>query len=86
METISIEDVVYSSDYPSNSIDMPGHELECPECKKFHPAQEWQAVDVPCESCGEHSVLVCPQGHNFDPYLGERGFLNVRNTVDSSDA
>lgn len=49
-------------------LDLPNTEIECPECKEFFDASRWAAFEVPCDCCGGHFVLNCPNHHYFDPY------------------
>lgn len=60
------------------ALDVPGVEIECPECKAFSPASEWSTWEVPCESCGGHFTLSCPEHHFFDPYGGDHTEFNTR--------
>jgi hypothetical protein len=69
-------------------VDLPGKEIECPECGKWAVASDWKVFDTSCESCGGHPVLMCPNEdckEVYDPYGGSREELNVRETTDSPD-
>lgn len=68
---MKIQDIVYETAFPDDTIDLPGLEIECPECNVFIVASKWKVVDTDCESCGSHPVLMCPQWHFFDPHYDE---------------
>lgn len=39
----------------------------CSVCQAYSPLAEWGETDVPCEFCGDHSAMKCPQcDHAFD--------------------
>lgn len=77
-----IQDIVCNTvDCDDGPLDMPGVEIECPECKEFFDASEWAAYEVPCECCGGHFVLNCPNSHYFDPYHGDVTEFNTRNVT-----
>lgn len=57
-------------------------DIECPDCKEFYPQHLWKAIDVDCESCGGHPVMLCPKKeHSFDPYGGGIKELETRDHV-----
>lgn len=35
--------------------------IECPRCGEATPLMEWHECDVPCDECGSHSAMVCPE-------------------------
>lgn len=46
----------------------------CSECKAYSPLAEWGETDVPCEACGSHSAMKCPQcGYAFDHVFATLG-------------
>ena len=34
--------------------------VQCPECEHICKAKKWRNTTVPCEDCGEHSAVICP--------------------------
>lgn len=35
-------------------------ELQCPECEQWSEETKWEETEVPCDDCGTHSALKCP--------------------------
>ena len=54
----------------------------CPNCGNASPdcfeeenaeAPAWEPDQIPCDTCGEHAVVLCPHcHHDFDPFGHDR--------------
>ncbi len=75
---MNIHTLIRSAPDVEGPLEVPGVEVECPECEDFWPADEWRVWEVPCDSCGCHFTLTCPDGHFFDPYHGDVTEFNTR--------
>jgi hypothetical protein len=59
-----------------NSINF---ELQCPECNIFFNFKNWIEVYLPCETCGDHWGLECPECHeSFDHVRDSSRLENIR--------
>jgi Zn finger protein HypA/HybF involved in hydrogenase expression len=76
---MNILDIVYETvDINGGPLNFPDLEIECPECKTFYSASEWNAYDTDCDSCGSHPILKCPQDHFFDPFADDVKEFNTQ--------
>ena len=42
-------------------------ELRCPECEAVSLVGKWDDCEAPCDDCGSHSAIMCPNcGECFD--------------------
>ena len=49
-----------------------GCEIKCPECGEWHNHEEWKETEVPCDLCGEHLAMECPNcKERFDHVYSE---------------
>jgi hypothetical protein len=78
MTTMNVRDLIYETKEYEGPLNLPGKSIECPECKIFYEASKWSAWDCPCDSCGSHPILLCPERHTFDPYGGDDLDLQVK--------
>ncbi len=54
----------------------------CPNCGNASPdcfdeesaeAPAWEPDRIPCDTCGEHEVVICPHCHtDYDPHSSDR--------------
>lgn len=35
--------------------------MKCPACNKTSAPERWEASEVPCEDCGSHPAVRCPE-------------------------
>ena len=38
-----------------------GCEIQCPECKEWSNIENWKEYTVPCDICGDHDAIMCPE-------------------------
>lgn len=36
------------------------YEILCPTCKQWSALSRWMEINIPCETCGDHEALMCP--------------------------
>jgi len=47
--------------------------LRCPECKTVRVVEDWAYCALPCEDCGEHPGVACPECEaTFDCVFSEQ--------------
>lgn len=45
-------------------FDKPPHDasvVKCPDCDRHSPLAELREGEVSCDSCGDHSAILCPR-------------------------
>lgn len=71
------KDVLHTWAFTPNPTD--DSEVECRECGEWSQLAEWEEGFVDCDTCGDHSSMVCPKcGENYDHVWSNDNPLKTR--------